>query len=84
VSKSGIFNFYHADIIDYIFTEHEVGLGTLFLEETAKIQFLAKLMGTPEYIPTDLYSKITTQILNEKSKKRMWDHYVAKLKWRNW
>ena len=62
----------------------EAVLGTLFLEETAKIQFLAKLMGTPEYISTDLSAKITTQILNEKSKKRMWDHYVAKLKWRNW
>lgn len=62
----------------------EAVLGTLFLEETAKLQFLAKLMGTPDYVPAELYPKISTQIFNEKSKKRMWDHYVAKLKWRNW
>jgi len=62
----------------------EAVLGTLFLEEAAKMHFLAKLMGSPEYIPGELSAKITTQIFNQGSKKRMWDHYVAKLKLKRW
>jgi len=62
----------------------EAVLGTIFLEEAARIQFLAKLMGSPEYIPSELSAKITTQIFNEGSKKRTWDHYVAKLKLGRW
>ena len=58
----------------------EAILATIFLEEAARIQILAKIAGTPDAIPSELTDKITDQVLNEGSQKRVWDHYVAKLR----
>jgi L-fuculose-phosphate aldolase len=58
----------------------EAVLGTIYLEEAAKIHFLAKQMGTPQYISMELSAEITEQVFKERPKKRAWDHYVSKLK----
>lgn len=58
----------------------EAVLGTIYLEEAAKINFLAKKMGTPQYLSEELSEKIEGQVFKERSQKRSWDHYVSKLK----
>jgi len=58
----------------------EALIGTIYLEEAAKINFLAKQMGTPEYLSMELSHKISGQIFKERSQKKAWDHYASKLK----
>ena len=58
----------------------EAVLGTIYLEEAAKINYLAKDMGTPEYLSMELSNKITGQVFKERSLKKAWNHYAAKLK----
>ena len=58
----------------------EAVLGTIYLEEAARIHFIAKLMGTPHPIPVQLSEKISQQVFNERSARKAWDHFVAKAK----
>ena len=58
----------------------EAVLGTIYLEEAARINFLAKEMGKPECFSMDLSEKIAGQVFKERSLKKAWDHYTAKLK----
>lgn len=57
----------------------EAVLATIYLEEAAKVYFLTKVMGVPQYIPNELSEKITKQIFNERSTKKAWDHYASKV-----
>ena len=57
----------------------EALLATIYLEEAMKINFLAKQMGTPDYISLELSEKITGQILKQRSQDKAWNHYVDKL-----
>jgi ribulose-5-phosphate 4-epimerase/fuculose-1-phosphate aldolase len=57
----------------------EAVLATIYLEEAAKVYFLTKVMGVPQYIPNELSEKITKEIFNERSNKKAWDHYASKV-----
>ncbi len=57
----------------------EAVLATIYLEEAAKVHFMAKTMGTPHYISREQSEKITGQVFKERSNKKAWDHYVSKL-----
>ena len=56
----------------------EAVLATIYLEEAAKLNLLAKEMGKPEYLSMELSEKIAGQIFKERSQKKAWNHYVAK------
>jgi len=56
----------------------EAVLGTIFLEEAAKTNYLAKQMGSPQYLSMEQSDKIAGQIFKERSQKKAWNHYVAK------
>ena len=56
----------------------EAVLGTIYLEEAAKINYLAKEMGRPEYLSMEQSDKISGQVFKERSLKKAWNHYAAK------
>jgi HCOMODA/2-hydroxy-3-carboxy-muconic semialdehyde decarboxylase len=58
----------------------EAVLGTIYLEEAARINYLAKEMGRPEYFTTEQSDKISGQVFKERSIEKAWHHYAAKLK----
>jgi len=57
----------------------EALLATIYLEEAAKIHFFAKVFGQPKYIPPELSLEITKQVFKERSVKKAWEHYAAKV-----
>jgi len=57
----------------------EAVLGTIYLEEAAKINFLAEELGEPHYFTTELSEKISVQVFKERSLNKAWEHYAAKL-----
>jgi len=57
----------------------EAVLGTIYLEETARIHYLARGMGTPHTIPIDISRTVGDVIFKEKSNQRAWEYYLSKL-----
>ena len=57
----------------------EAILGTIYLEEAAKINFLASELGEPAYFSPELSEKISGQVFKERSLNKAWDHYAAKV-----
>jgi len=58
----------------------EAVLGTIYLEEACKINFLAHKMGAPHYLSKEQSRHIAGQVFKERSILKAWDHYVSKLK----
>jgi len=58
----------------------EAVLATIYLEEAARMNLLAKEMGNPEYLSMELSARITGQIFKERSQKKAWNHYISKYK----
>jgi L-fuculose-phosphate aldolase len=58
----------------------EAVLATLYLEESAKIYFLAQTMGRPQPIPKNMSQRISQEIFKERSNQKAWDFYVSRLK----
>jgi len=58
----------------------EAVLATIFLEEAARIHFLARGMGTPQTIPLEISQKVGAQAFKEKSNQRAWEYYLSRIK----
>jgi ribulose-5-phosphate 4-epimerase/fuculose-1-phosphate aldolase len=58
----------------------EALLLTLYIEEACKILFLARQMGSPEYLSLEQSEEISRQILKQRSQDKGWAHYVDKLR----
>jgi ribulose-5-phosphate 4-epimerase/fuculose-1-phosphate aldolase len=52
----------------------------LYLEEACRILFLARQMGTPQYLSMEESEVISAQILKQRSQDKAWLHYADKLR----
>ena len=57
----------------------EAVLATIYLEETARIHYLARGMGTPHTIPINISQKVGAEVFKEKSNQRAWEYYLSRL-----
>jgi len=58
----------------------EAVLATIYLEESARIYYLARNMGTPRPLPKNLSEQIGRQVFKDRSNRKAWDFYKLRLK----
>ena len=58
----------------------EATLLTIYLEEACEMLFIARQMGTPQYLTLEQSQTITPQILKPRSQNKAWQHYVDKMR----
>lgn len=60
----------------------EAVLATIYLEEAARAQYMAKIIGQPHYFSKAASKETAKQVFKERSTIKAWDHYVAKVNWK--
>lgn len=60
----------------------EAVLATIYLEDAARAQYMAKIMGTPHCFSKEESKETAKQVFKERSTKKAWDHFVAKVNWK--
>jgi len=58
----------------------EAVLATIYLEESARIYYLARNMGKPRPLPKNLSEQISRQVFKDRSNQKAWDFYKARLR----
>jgi ribulose-5-phosphate 4-epimerase/fuculose-1-phosphate aldolase len=58
----------------------EALLGAIYLEESMRMNYVARQMGKPEPLSEELATKITGQIFKQRSQDKAWNHYVDKVR----
>ena len=58
----------------------EAVLATIYLEESARIYYLAQNMGKPRPLPKNLSEQIGRQVFKDRSNRKAWDFYKMRLK----
>ncbi|MDF1594011.1 MAG: class II aldolase/adducin family protein, partial [Desulfobacterales bacterium] len=57
----------------------EAVLATIYLEESARILYIAQNMGKPRPLPKNLSEQIGCQVFKDRSNRKAWDFYKARL-----
>ena len=57
----------------------EAVLATIYLEESARIYYLAQNMGKPRPLPKNLSEQISRQVFKDRSNQKAWDFYKSRL-----
>ncbi|MEW6670544.1 MAG: class II aldolase/adducin family protein [Thermodesulfobacteriota bacterium] len=58
----------------------EAVLATIYLEESARIYYLARNMGNPRPLPKNLSEQISRQVFKDRSNQKAWAFYKSRLK----
>jgi HCOMODA/2-hydroxy-3-carboxy-muconic semialdehyde decarboxylase len=58
----------------------EAVLAIIYLEESARIYYLAQNMGKPRPLPKNLSEQIARQVFKDRSNQKAWDFYKSRLK----
>jgi len=58
----------------------EAVLATIYLEESARIYYIAQNMGKPRPLPKNLSEQISRQVFKDRSNQKAWAFYKSRLK----